>query len=237
MPTRFRRIVAFAFLLTGCGPGGWKTSGQERALGRIDHVIVGVADLDAGIKEFERMTGARPEIGGVHPGRGTRNALLSLGDGTYLELYAPDPAQMGNSPDVAELKSLHGLKPLGWAVFPQDPDAIRAAMKRRGLSLSSPEAGSRRRPDGQMLEWETLEYKGFDHPLAPFFIRWRNLAQHPSRTTRGGCRLVSLRLVDPQAAALANAIQPLRLGISVDRGPESRMEVKLICVRGEVLLR
>jgi hypothetical protein len=51
---------------------------------QIDHVILGIDDLDRGVKAFEAATGVKPVYGGKHPG-GTRNALVSLGDGIYLE--------------------------------------------------------------------------------------------------------------------------------------------------------
>ena len=111
---------------------------QPRA--HIDHVIIAVPDLDAALPAFEARTGVRPVIGGSHPGRGTRNALVSLGPSTYLEIIAPDPAQNVDSDELKAMKALARPSPFGWAISADDPVVLRGAVRAK---LSPDEPGSR----------------------------------------------------------------------------------------------
>src|SRR5215212_2993476 len=123
-------LIMTMAILSGCASEPSPQNGVTPA--HVDHVIVGVSNLDSGIPTLERLTGVRPIVGGAHPGQGTRNALLSLGDGTYLELYAPNPAEPVRSSEVRELRGLAGLKPLGWAIAFDDAEAVRSALAEHG---------------------------------------------------------------------------------------------------------
>lgn len=85
----FLRLSAFA-LVAGRSP----VRAEDRIPGvpaNLDHMLLGVNDLDRGIAWVESRSGVRAAIGGVHPGRGTRNALLSFGHKSYLEISLPIP--------------------------------------------------------------------------------------------------------------------------------------------------
>ena len=224
------RAIVLALFLLGC------SRSQPEALAQVDHVIVGVSDLGQGMADIERLTGARPVIGGAHPGAGTQNALLSLGNGTYLEIYAPNPAERVDSSDVAELRALKGPTPIGWAASAPASARLRSALSRNGFELTAAEPGSRQKPDGEMLRWTTFGFTRFDHPLAPFFITWSDPAQHPSRTSPGGCTLRSLSIHDPDADQLRRAIEPLGVPVAISKAAQSRLSVRLRCPRGDVTI-
>ena len=96
----------------------------------LDHLLLGAPDLERGIEWVERLTGVRAVVGGSHPGRGTRNALLSLGARQYVEIIAPDPAQSGSTPTL-DLKALPEPRLVNWAAATADIDALARARAQR----------------------------------------------------------------------------------------------------------
>jgi len=88
-------------------------------ISKVDHVLLGIGDLQKGIDELESRTGVRAAFGGVHPGRGTQNALISLGEHHYLEILAPNPKEKGGE-GVDQLRGLTVLTPFGWAARAND---------------------------------------------------------------------------------------------------------------------
>jgi catechol 2,3-dioxygenase-like lactoylglutathione lyase family enzyme len=207
-------------------------------LSRIDHVILGVNDLQKGIDEFERLTGVRAVYGGAHPALGTHNALASLGErhygGSYLEILAPNPEAGGTSNWIADLTGLTSLTPVGWAASGKDLPALEQSLKDQGIETGEVRPGARNQPDGTRLAWKTLSYSSSSHPLLPFFIEWDPATAHPSTTSPTGCRLTGFTLQDPTPDALRKPLQAAGLQVEVREAKEPGLRISLACLKGNV---
>ncbi|HUF22586.1 MAG TPA: VOC family protein [Vicinamibacterales bacterium] len=203
----------------------------------IDHLILGIADLDRGIAEFEAKTGVRPVFGGVHPGRGTQNALASLGGGAYIEILAPNPKEENPAQPIDGLKALTTLTPVGWAAGTTDMFALQARLQGREIRHGAAMPGSRALPDGSRLQWSTVGIQQPAHDWMPFFIRWADPAKHPSLTTPAGCRLESLLIEHPNPDPLTHVFSTVQLKVPVRTSDRSRMTIVLECPKGRVTWR
>jgi hypothetical protein len=225
------RIVTAALLFAV----GSASPGDAPPVEAIDHLIVGVSNLEDGIAEFERLSGIKAVVGGVHPGRGTQNALISLSLGRYLEILAPSHVGQLAS-NLAYLSALRELTPVGWAVSTIDMHRTTQRLKRGGFEVTALKAGSRERPDGSKLEWKTSELAAPVIGLAPFLIQWSPESTHPSKTSPAGCSLTSLELAGPAAEKLRQLAATLAIEVAVKEGVETLMTITLSCPRGQVVL-
>jgi hypothetical protein len=232
----FMKTLGFAWALCATACASAPTRPPEKTPmsdATIDHVIVGTADLEEGIRQLAELTGAAPERGGQHPGRGTQNALLSLGTRTYLELIAP---VSGPPPEMKFLSELKQLTPIGWAIGTRDLDATKSRLEAAGFRVSAPRPGSRVRPDGQVLQWRTAALEDVPGDLTPFLIEWSAQTPHPAATSPGGCTLKSMEIAAPETERLGKLVAELRLGATVRSGSAPSLTLELACKAGSVKL-
>ena len=203
----------------------------DEAPAMLDHILLGCNDLDAGIAFVEEHLGVRPMYGGVHPGRGTRNALLSLGERHYLEVFAPDPKQSSAdsyaAKELAVLKTLKAPRLVGWAAHPGDIDSLIAKAKGAGIGIQGPFPGSRSRPDGRVLKWKTAVLADDHDGLLPFFIEWSTDSTHPSVDAPAGCNLESFSIADPHPGELSKTFERLGIAVRVQQGDKSELRARL----------
>jgi hypothetical protein len=196
----------------------------------------GAADLDAGMAEIERLFGVAPAPGGSHPGRGTRNALLGLADGHYLEIIAPDPAQRLAGTFGAALADLTQPALVTWALASKRLARISKKLEAAGLRPQGPIRMHRTTPDGVHLEWDLL-FAG-NHvfgPLFPFFIDWRE-TPHPSADLPVAGTLEAVTVESPEARALAPLLGALDIPVVVNEASEPLLRATIETVHGRVVL-
>jgi len=139
----------------------------------IDHIVIGVADPDAAAEELTELLGVAFTGGGRHPTSGTYNRLAFLGD-SFLELMGVDDPTLANQGPIgaAALRAIEGGG--GFATHGLLDDAIEitvAALRADGSSIGPVVHGTRKRPDGELVEFwvATPERLGPDAP--PFLIK------------------------------------------------------------------
>ena len=99
---------------------------------KVDHLMVAASDLDWAVATVAEATGVTAAMGGAHPGQGSHNALASFGDGTYLELIAPDPGQ-DSGPLKERFSDLDGLHVATWVARSDGAESAVEAMSSNGL--------------------------------------------------------------------------------------------------------
>jgi hypothetical protein len=198
---------------------------------QIDHILIGVADLDRGIEELTKATGVRPVYGGKHP-RGTHNALLSLGGHRYLELIALQPG-VDSVPGMDELRGLAEPAPIGWAVAGSDMPKLRRDLEKARFATAKPNPGSRITPGGETLLWQTTQLTK-EVQGAPFFIVWAEGTPHPSTTSPSGCTLSEFGISSPDAKSLYTLYKTLGLHVAVMNDKKVSYFVSLDCPKGRV---
>ena len=203
----------------------------------VDHLLLGVPNLEDGIAWVLEKTGVEAVFGGRHPGLGTHNALLSLGEKQYLEIIAPDPTQTTLAPQFAFLQLATAPRLLTWAAATNDIHLTAAHAHEAGFELNGPNAGSRTRPDGQTLRWKTLFLQNDFSLVIPFFIEWDATSRHPSEDSPKGCALRSFEFETPPPEKLRAAFKSLGLYANVTRGHETRLHAVLETPQGLVELR
>lgn len=205
---------------------------------QLDHLVYAVHDLEGGIASIEQLTGVRAAPGGKHTGRGTHNALLSLGTGAYLEIIAPDPEQPAPSePRPFGLDRLREPRLVTWAVRVPDIDERVSRAAAAGYDPGPVVPMSRKLPDGGQLHWRlTLPKVRAGDGLVPFLIQWEEGSPHPSQTAPAGAMLVELQGEHPRPDDIHPLLDAIGVQLPVTESARPALIATLEGPNGSILL-
>ncbi|MEM9204097.1 MAG: VOC family protein, partial [Actinomycetota bacterium] len=184
---------------------------------RLDHLVYATPDLAATVATITDEWGIVPTAGGAHDGLGTRNALLALGAGAYLEVIGPDPQQ----PDPV------GPRPFGvddvdeprlvtWAASVPHLDLWLEWCASRKVDVGPAHAMQRTKPGGEILRWRLTYPPTEGDGVIPFLIEWP--AATPAADAAAGVELVDFTLRHPDGHA-ASRLREYALPHTVEPGP------------------
>ena len=148
---------------------------------RLDHVSYAVSssELVDTVQRIGQQLGGSFVDGGRHPRFGTRNFVLPIDGGTYVEVVAAldhpasDKAPFGQA---VRARAEDGGGWLGWVVAVDDIGPLEQRLGRPSTE------GHRVRPDGFDLTWKQIGVTDLiADPSLPFFLQWTSdPSQHPS---------------------------------------------------------
>ncbi len=214
-------------------------SGYDRGMrgSELDHITVIAGDLDAGVEHVWRVLGVAPEGGGDHPTMGTHNRLLKLGERTYLEVIAVNPAAARPArPRWFGLDDLSPGAPPRLGVWAARTGDIRAALAACAEPLGAAEPMTRAH-----IRWLISIPADGRPPLdgaAPALIEWP-AGIHPATQLRdAGLRLTGLEIVHPAPGRVEAVLRALAFDgdVRVTRGARPRLVADIDTPSGRVRL-
>jgi len=200
---------------------------------QIDHIVYAVNDLRAATAKFSNETGLKVFTGGLHPDQGTHNALIRIGDRTYLEFIAiDDKIEATHSHTWMGLDHLHDNKITRWCLRSDNVERDAALLGIYKPELRKIIMGSREKSDGTMLNWlMTTVLPAPEVEVAPFLIDWKK-SVHPTVGLPLDCSIKSLRIEHTENQILTKLLSQLSCPSEVEASLVSSIRLSLDTPKG-----
>lgn len=194
----------------------------------VDHIVYAVPNLEQACDELEKGLGIRPVFGGYHQTQGTKNALLNLGNGAYLELLAvdmenkviPPPRWMG-------VDLIDKARITRWALKSQNLESDSTYLQSYNSELGKIQGGQRKTQDGSLLKWQLIMPTSTPMmDVLPFMVDWQESSHHPTDRLAEVCPLLEVKIAHPQAEKIQTIFEQLGVQLEVKKGAE-KIEIVL----------
>ena len=238
--TRREANLLIGLGLAGLATGAFANGGlKDKSKPVLDHIVWAVPELEEGRRIFESLTGVASVSGGKSPGNTvSHNALASLGNGAYLEIFCPSVV-MKSGPWLDLVKKDGKPKIASFCMRVEDGfKALQKNIPAAGLNRTEPRAMGRVRPDGVELKWKLLNIAGskVDSSL-PFFIDWLGSRPHPSEDSPTGVLLKRFEVAHPDAGEVKRIFDALEIDIPVVTSDKPSFAAYLETPKGPVVLK
>ena len=202
----------------------------------LDHIVYVVPNLEKACDRLELLLGIRPVFGGYHQTKGTKNALLNLGNNCYLELLAIDKKNKKiKAPRWMGVDVCKDARITRWAIKSTRLKTDNKLLQKYDTNMGKIDGGQRETQDGNLLKWKMIL------PLAkpaieilPFMVDWGKSSVHPTNKLEDVCQLVGLKAYHPSPKNIQPTLDALDLGCVVQQSPVVRLIISIDSPRGLV---
>ena len=207
-------------------------------LSRIDHLIFGAPNLQAGIAFIRQKLGVSPTGGGRHPDFGTHNAVFRIGEHTYFEIIAPDPQQADQAKKIwMELDRLEAPGLIWWAARTKDMATSLQRAKVAGWDPGRPMAGSRTTTEGVVLNWQLSDpFRVQEDGVLPFLIDWGDSPHPTDNMPKAAVALIDFQLLHPQANRIRSTLASIGIHFPVYDHPTPQIRAGFAMEAGKLYL-
>lgn len=197
---------------------------------KIDHIVYAVSNLDQAIKSFKKLTGITPIFGGYHTTEGTKNALVNLQDGMYLEFIAIDTTNVKITQDRwMGVDVLTKDQVTRFAIKSNDLEKDSTILKTYNSEMGKKKKGSRHTATGKLLQWELLMPLAYPEvEIVPFVLDWSTSEAHPhTMLPNMHCHLMNLQATHPNPEEITSFLKELDCDISIEKKDFTSLQITL----------
>ncbi len=206
---------------------------------KIDHIVYSVLDLDKAMDHIEKELGIRPVFGGYHKTQGTKNALLNLGDGCYLEILAIDNQNKDiNTPRWMGIDLITEPRITRWAVKSESIDLDSKILKSFDKTMGEIYEGSRKTTSGETLAWKMiLPLASPEIELMPFMVDWSSSAFHPTEKLENTCLIKDITFAGNIPDKNNLVFDELDISHNITRSANNKISVTIEGPNGLIILK
>lgn len=206
---------------------------------KIDHLVYAVRNLEEAVELFGTRLGIHPVVGGYHQNFGTKNALIRLDDGIYFEILAIDD----NNKEVVKprwmgVDFLTQNRITRWAITSNELERDGEILEDYKKGLGKLIKGSRRTPDGKLLQWQLVApLAAPEVELIPFCIDWSHSETHPFQQLPSmDCKLLEMSFSHPQPELISNIFEQLGIDFGIEKRSAATITAKIRGPKGIIEL-
>jgi len=203
----------------------------------IDHIVYSVPNLEQACDSLESSLGFKPVFGGYHKTQGTKNALLNLGQGCYLEILAIDESNESiKKARWMGIDLIHEPRITRWAIKSDNLTQDQQILQMYNANMGNISGGSRQTPNGNTLEWEMiLPLATPKIELTPFMVNWLAHSVHPTKALDNECSLVSMEFSHQSPELIQDVFNMLDLNILISSSDKPKISIQLKTQSGEIV--